>query len=252
MMNYRDSLKNFPILKIQETDSTNNYLNELSRNKILKEFTTVTAYFQTAGRGQRGNGWESEPGENLLFSFIVYPEFLDIRKQFILSRIISLSIKKVLDHYVSDISIKWPNDIYRKDLKICGTLIENEFQGSIWKKSIAGIGININQLEFGKTTRNPVSLRQITGERHEINKILSGVMSCFMFYYEELRKGNTEDVITEYHNSLYRKDGFHLYRDANGEFMARTGRILPEGTLILIDENGNNREYAFKEVEYVL
>ena len=118
-----------PLIYIEETDSTNHYLNDLCNKQDVSELTTVVANYQTLGRGQRGNSWESEKGKNLMFSFVLYPTSLEIRRQFLLSQIISLSIKEELDTYVKDISIKWPNDVYWKERKICGILIENDLMG---------------------------------------------------------------------------------------------------------------------------
>ena len=115
-----------PLIHIIETNSTNNYLQTFCTREKAEELTTVVADFQTSGRGQRGNSWESEPAKNLLFSFVLFPEFLEARRQFLISQIVSLAIKEELDTYTDDISIKWPNDIYWKEKKICGILIEND------------------------------------------------------------------------------------------------------------------------------
>ena len=129
MMHFPES---FPVslVYLEETESTNKYLNDLCNKQCVGELTTITTDFQTSGRGQRGNSWESERGQNLMFSFVLYPTFLKARKQFLLSQIISLAIKEELDTHVSDVSIKWPNDIYWKDKKICGMLIENDLTGT--------------------------------------------------------------------------------------------------------------------------
>ena len=100
-----------PLIHISETNSTNNYLQTLCAQQKVEELTTVVADFQTSGRGQRGNSWESEPLKNLLFSFVLFPDFLEARCQFLISQIISLAIKEELSTYTEDISIKWPNDI---------------------------------------------------------------------------------------------------------------------------------------------
>ena len=118
-----------PLIHISETNSTNNYLQTLCARQKIEELTTVVADFQTSGRGQRGNSWESEPLKNLLFSFVLFPDFLEACCQFLISQIISLAIKEELSTYTEDISIKWPNDIYWKEKKICGILIENDLMG---------------------------------------------------------------------------------------------------------------------------
>lgn len=241
-----------PLIHISETNSTNNYLQAYCSKQNAEEFTTVVADFQTSGRGQRGNSWESEPYKNLLFSFVFFPEFLEARRQFLISQIVALAIKEELDTYTTDISIKWPNDIYWKEKKICGMLIENDLMGRNISQSIAGIGININQEAFHSAAPNPVSLRQITGKQYDIFEILKNIMLRIQSYYAQLRKDDTASITVLYENSLFRKEGLHRYRDDKGEFLARIVCVEPEGRLILEDEMHIRRGYMFKEVEYLM
>lgn len=245
-----------PLIRVEETNSTNNYLQALcagqNTDQKVEEFTTVVADYQTSGRGQRGNSWESEPGENLLFSFVLFPEFMEARRQFLLSQIVSLAIKEELDNYAADISIKWPNDIYWKEKKICGMLIENDLMGRNISQSIAGIGININQEAFYSPAPNPVSLKQITGNQYDIFEILGNIMRRVQSYYKLLRDGDTEMITARYRESLFRKEGMHRYKDPEGEFTARIISVEPEGRLILEDEKQRRRGYMFKEVEYLM
>ena len=164
-----------PLIILPETDSTNNYLTQLcnEQQSAVREFTTVIAERQTAGKGQRGNSWESEDCRNITFSFVLYPTFIEARRQFILSQIVSLSIKEELDQWTEGISIKWPNDIYWNEKKICGILIENDLSGHHIGRSISGIGVNINQDVFRSNAPNPISLKQITGKDHDRYLILA-------------------------------------------------------------------------------
>ena len=145
----------YPLIALDETDSTNRYISQLCNElqESVAKLTTVTAEFQTAGKGQRGNTWEAERGKNLLFSFVLYPTFLEARRQFILSQIVSLSIKEELDRWSDEITIKWPNDIYWRDKKICGILIENDLSGHFIGRCISGVGININQKELSEESK---------------------------------------------------------------------------------------------------
>ena len=120
----------FPLVTLDETASTNQYLSQLCNQlqESVAELTTVTAEFQTAGKGQRGNTWEAEEGKNLLFSFVLYPSFLEARRQFILSQIVSLAIKEELSRWSDEITIKWPNDIIMSGKKVCGILTEMSAQ----------------------------------------------------------------------------------------------------------------------------
>ena len=247
-----------PLLVLMETDSTNRHLTQLcdEQGTDIPEFMTVIAERQTAGKGQRGNSWESEDCKNITFSFVLYPTFIEARQQFILSQIISLSIKEELDEWAEGISIKWPNDIYWNEKKICGILIENDLLGHHIGRSITGIGVNINQEVFRSDAPNPVSLKQITGEDHDRYLILANIMKRIKEYYTLLRtdcSGKTADLInTRYAHSLFRRNGFHRYADANGEFLACLLRVEPDGRFILEDQEGKERGYLFKEVQYIL
>lgn len=247
-----------PLIILPETGSTNSYLTQLcnEQQSAVQEFTTIIAERQIAGKGQRGNSWESEDCRNITFSFVVYPTFVEARRQFILSQIVSLSIKEELDEWTDGISIKWPNDIYWNEKKICGILIENDLSGHQIGRSISGIGVNINQETFRSDAPNPVSLKQITGEDHERYLILANIMKRIKEYYTLLQtdsSGKTADLInTRYAHSLFRRNGFHRYADADGEFLARLLRVEPDGRFILEDHIGKERGYLFKEVQYIL
>jgi len=251
MMRYLDSMK-YNILRLEETDSTNNYLRELLSREKLPEFTVVMTDFQSSGRGQRGNSWESDRGKNLLFSVLLKPDFVSARSQFVVSQITSLAVKEGLDRFAPGFSIKWPNDIYWNEQKICGMLIENDLGGMMLFQSIPGIGVNINQDKFISNAPNPVSLKAITGESQDCEEILADILHRLSVYYDLLRSGDAEVINSRYHDSLFRKRGFHLYADSNGEFSAKIVRIEADGKLILCTEAGEERGYLFKEVHCVL
>lgn len=248
----------FPLIELAETDSTNRYLTELCNQEAdtLPELTTVLAEHQTAGKGQRGNSWESEAGRNLLFSLLLRPTFLEARRQFILSQIVSLAIKEELDTRVEHISIKWPNDIYWQEKKICGILIENDLCGSAIGRCVAGIGLNVNQEQFISDAPNPVSLKQITGREHDRKALLEGILKRLDTYYRRLRQEGygrcLPEISAKYACSLFRREGLHPYEDKDGRFLARLLRVEADGRFVLEDEAGHVREYLFKEVQYVL
>lgn len=249
-------MDNAPLILLDETDSTNRYLTQRCDREMVPEYTTVCADFQTAGKGQRGNHWESERGKNLMFSRVLYPTFLDARCQFVLSQIAALSVKEELDQWTAGISIKWPNDIYWQEKKICGMLIENELSGTSLARSITGIGLNINQETFRSDAPNPVSLKQITGQEHDRSIILQGILMRMRAYYQSLQGPEAEaraaDIYARYDRALFRREGWHLYEDAHGPFKARLLRVEADGRFVLQDENGNERGYLFKEVQYIL
>lgn len=245
MSNEKDMLQ---IIRLEETASTNSYLRGLVEKEPLAEGSVVVADFQTAGRGQKGNSWESERGKNLMFSVILYPHFLPANRQFLISQITALSVKETLDEYIDGIAVKWPNDIYWHDRKICGMLIENDLSGKELRFSVLGIGININQREFRSNAPNPVSLAQITGLEYDRDEILNKFLKRLHERYRDLRRGCEDDIREDYRNALYRGDGFYRYRDSGGAFEARIKEVETTGHLLLELRSGELRRYAFKEV----
>lgn len=239
-------------IHVVATTSTNTTLDELCNRQQMPDLSCVYTDFQSAGRGQRGNSWESENGANLLFSVVFFPDFLEANKQFRLSQVNALALQETLSQYADNITVKWPNDIYWKDRKLCGTLIENDLTGMNLSRSIAGSGVNLNQQQFVSDAPNPVSLSQITGDTYDIDTILQQILERTAYYYEMLKKGKGEEIAERYCAVLYRREGLHPYRDAQGIFRARIIEIQPSGRLILEDENGLLRPYLFKEVACVL
>lgn len=241
--------------KVAETTSTNEYLNQKCQEGKADEFHTVIADRQTAGKGQRGNTWESEPGKNLTFSTVLYPTALEAGKHFMLSVLAASSVLGAMNQYASGFSIKWPNDIYWNDRKIGGILIENELEGKYINRSIIGVGLNLNQREFHSDAPNPVSLCQIVGTEVNRMEILEAIIRRLVTHYHFLEREDPEGTASLryfYRSNLYRRTGFYPYRDAQGTFMAEFQKIGPEGHLYLRDTEGRERRYAFKEVTFIL
>lgn len=239
------------IIRLEETTSTNSYLRGLVGKEPLPEGSVVITEYQTAGRGQVGNTWESEIGKNLMFSVILYPDFLPANRQFLISQIAALSVKETLDEYVDDVKVKWPNDIYWRDRKICGMLIENDLSGRELYCSVLGIGININQQEFLSDAPNPVSLAQITGQEYDRAEVLNKFQKHLYERYIDLIREKEDDIRNDYMAALYRGSGFYPYRDEKGLFEACIKGIELTGHLILELPDGELRRYAFKEVSMV-
>jgi len=237
---------------LEEAESTNLYLKQLAREEYLEEGSMVVADFQTVGRGQMGSTWFSSKGENLLFSLLIYPKDVLAKEQFIISRIASLAVKNTLDQFTDDIRIKWPNDIYWKERKIAGILIENDIEGRCIGNSVIGVGININEQSFPSGLLNPVSLLQITGSVHDRDYILNIFQREFFLLYRDFQQGEVKAIEDEYMLDLYRVNGYYWYEDKNGRFMAEIDDVLPSGHLVLrIMDTNEERKYAFKEVAFV-
>ena len=229
------------IVHIDETDSTNRWLREQGG----EENVVVWADYQTAGRGCGTNHWESERGKNLTFSMLLHPHDVPAQKQFRISRAISLALCKALGQHIGDLSIKWPNDIYWRDGKIGGILIEVTLLGNKVKDCIIGIGLNINQRVFRSDAPNPVSMWQICEQETDCEQLLQEILQAFQEY---MCKSNKD----EYQSMLYRRKGFHPYADKDGAFMAEIIDVEDDGHLLLRDDNGQLRRYAFKEVTFVI
>ncbi len=240
------------IIRLEEVDSTNRYLKQLVREERPEEGSLVIADYQTGGRGQMGNSWYSGRGDNLLFSLLIYPRQLPANESFILSRITSLALKNLLDSFVNDIRIKWPNDIYWKDKKIAGILIENDIQGKEIDNSVIGIGLNVNQQIFPLELANPVSLRQITGTLHDREHLLELFMREFFLLYRDLQEGLVTAIEDEYMLDLYRVNDYYWFEDSNALFKAKIETVLSSGHLVLRTlDSDEERTYAFKEVSFV-
>jgi len=240
-------------LHISETTSTNVLMKELLRNNNLAEGFVVHTDYQSRGKGQGSNSWESAKGKNLLFSLLLRPHHIAIEEHFIISQIVSLGIIDVLrglhPEFKSALTIKWPNDIYWQNKKLGGILIENTLQGKIINVSVIGIGLNINQEKFYSNAPNPVSLEQITGKEYPIEMILEAFTRNILHNYHEM---NPKLIRKKYMENLYRKTAFHTFYANEQSFSARILDIETDGRLMLEDSKGKVTGYYFKEVAFVL
>ena len=232
-------------------------LNDKSTGKVQ----LVTTDYQTHGHGQVNTVWESARGENLLFSFLFRPEHITAGEQFILSEIACLAVAHTLDAYTEGISVKWPNDVYHHDRKICGMLLRHTLSGAQISATLVGIGLNLNQKQFVGDAPNPVSLRQIIGRPVDREEVLNR----FAHHFDRLLRAVTppdsderlaqrQRLHREYLRRLYHRDGAHDYVDtASGEiFSAHIVDVAPTGQLTLRTTDGRLRHYHFKEVRFVV
>ena len=232
----------FKIVHIDETDSTNRWLKDNGEGDMV-----VVASYQTAGKGCGTNSWESERGKNLTFSLLIHPEGIPANRQFHITEAVSVALCELLEGYIyNKVEIKWPNDIYVGDKKLCGILIENRLQGAEIKDCIIGIGLNVNQREFLSDAPNPVSLYQLTGKELDRDELLKAFLENFEQEWQNKTNGS------EYRELLYRKGKDGLYEDKTGRFVAKLTDVLPDGRLLLVDEVGRERTYAFKEVAFIV
>ena len=227
--------------------------NDDARDEKYREGDVVWADFQTAGRGQRGHEWHSRKGENLTFSVVLEPIFLPIPDQFSVSEVVALSLVEMLADYSIEAKIKWTNDIYVGDRKLVGILIEHSLAPKTLRRTIAGIGINVNQTEFDPSIPNPVSMAQLLGRELDAEEVLKCFLTHLQRNYEVLREGGAERLHNRYNALLYRLNEYHTYALPSGEkFKAAIRGTEPSGALKLEDETKKIKDYLFKEVEFII
>jgi BirA family biotin operon repressor/biotin-[acetyl-CoA-carboxylase] ligase len=241
------------LIKLSAVDSTNNFLKNLvSKSEPLPEGTVIMADDQYAGRGQQENTWHAEPGKNLTISILLRPKFLPLDKQFLLNMAVSIALNNVLTTYVSKgVTIKWPNDIYYEDKKFGGVLIENVIIGNAIKTAVIGIGINVNQLNFGPTLNSKAtSLRQILQEDVNLELLLTEICSQIECLYLQLKAGNYTHLRTAYVDKLYQINKPSTYRK-NDEIFEGTITGVADSGLLNIERDGKLIQFNFKEIEFL-
>lgn len=240
------------ILKFKELSSTNNYATNYIKSNKPDSSVLIWADYQTKGKGQMGNAWESEKNTNLTFSIILLTENIAVDCHFLISKAAALSIIALLEQYKLSAEIKWPNDIYINNKKIGGILIENSIQGNTLKNSIVGIGLNVNQKKFSDELPNPTSMFLEKGKKYDLNEVLDNWQVNFTKIYTMLLEKQYKEINKIYFSKLFRKDGFYQYRDSESEFNAHILEVKNNGELYLEKENGDIENYFFKEVEFIL
>ena len=239
------------IICLDTVDSTNTWVSQNEKN--LPSPSIVRCNTQSAGRGQRGNSWESESGKNFTGTVLIHPEDFPASSQFQLSEAIALAIVETISDYGIEAKIKWPNDIYVGDKKICGILVENVITGTKISRSIAGFGLNVNQEKFISDAPNPVSLKQLTGKDYDLDEVSERLAMSIERKLEEIV--NPAQLHADFKKKLWRKDEkFYSFHDrkAGEKIEARIHEVGLDGILTLVTSDGDSRNYAFKEVEFIL
>lgn len=239
------------IVKIEELSSTNVYAAERLAEHP-EEFTAYVAGRQPQGKGQKGSSWESEAGRNLTFSLLLRPTFLPIARQYILSKVVCLALVDLLDEWLNEVKVKWPNDIYVGNQKICGILIENQIRGASLHSSIVGVGLNVNQQVFRSDAPNPVSLSQLTGRSFNLDELLQKLLLRIEQYYLQLPDEQAVVRIdTQFEARMFRLGEWHPFIDENGSFEGKILGVNAIGQLRVLHRGANREEvYHFKEISY--
>ncbi|MGN7514954.1 MAG: biotin--[acetyl-CoA-carboxylase] ligase [Allomuricauda sp.] len=241
--------KHFQLLKLDATDSTNQYLKDLLRSENPLDYTVVVAEKQLNGRGQMGTVWYSESSKNLTFSVLRRFDALSVKHQFVLNIAISMAVYDVLEEFlVPNVKIKWPNDIMSGSKKVCGILIENVLKGERVGQSIIGIGLNVNQTDFENLDKAS-SLKRITGRNFDLDELLQKLLERIWLRLEAIESKTVTQLLPFYEKLLFRKDKPSTFTDGDGEmFMGYIRRVSSSGKLVLELEDRVFKEFDLKQV----
>jgi BirA family biotin operon repressor/biotin-[acetyl-CoA-carboxylase] ligase len=232
--------------------STNDVASQMLVSQTVADGTIIITSHQTAGRGQRGNSWEAAPAQNLTFSLILKPVFLPAAEQFTLNMAIALAIHTFLADFLpeNDLKIKWSNDLYYKDKKLGGILIENSVKKYNLETSVVGIGLNINQSSFGES--KAVSLSSLTGDTFNLEELLRDLSEYLEYYYLKARENGRGNLQELYLKNLYRFQEWHKFQtEAGYVFRGKITDIDASGRLCIENPDGTIQAFGFKEVVFL-
>lgn len=248
----KEKIGNYKIVWEDQLSSTNEYAVEYITENNDFDKTLIGTFKQYSGRGQRTTSWESEEDKNFTVSTLFEPYFVLASEQFHISEVISLGVVDYLSRHIDNVKIKWPNDIYVRDNKIAGILIEHVVKGNSLANSICGIGLNVNQEVFTSDAPNPISMKQITEVDYSLESELELLLKGIDDRYEQLKRGEIEELKRDYMNNLFRRDAYHTYTEGEDVFTARIIDVNDMGQLVLEKRSGEQKTYSFKEVSFVL
>lgn len=245
-----------PFIELQSVDSTNNYALSQIHANMAQPGTCYFAHEQTSGKGQRGKSWATERGMNIILSIVLKPDFLQPFQQFQLSACIAVGTRQFFNKYDNDLlKIKWSNDIYWQDRKLGGILIENIIRskgpgGGNWDWAVVGIGVNINQANFGVELKNPVSLKQITGESFDQIELAKKLCKSIDDFYKRLMTGEANKILEIYNQHLYKKGEMVKLKKDNRIFSGIIKNVTPTGQLTV--QHSVEEQFDFGEIEWMI
>ena len=239
------------IIELDVVDSTNNYAYKLVANQEALDGTVVVAHFQGEGKGQRGNVWSSEPGKNLTFSLVLNPKRVAPSEAFVISKIVSLAICKYIETVIDEyVFIKWPNDIYVGQNKVCGILIENQFKGKNFECAIIGIGLNVNQTNFQNLPR-VTSLFLESKNELDLKSVLNGLLKSIEIFYLRFQREGVSAIHKEYLTNLLFIDEMRRYKTSQGDITGKIVNVLSSGQLEIKTKEGQLFNFDIKQLEFV-
>jgi len=242
-------LQNYKRINLEKVVSTNLHASDLLSGKLISEPTIIVADFQTGGKGQGNNVWESGPVLNLLFSLVVFPLKIKAKEQFYLSKITAIALKETISEHLQAVKIKWPNDILVNKQKISGVLIENTLKADVINSCVIGVGLNVNQTDF---TVPAVSFKSETGKEFDRKVLLDAFLNTFHYWFEILQSRDFAQIDSEYYKSLYGFQEWHWFSWGGVDFEAFIEGVEPDGYLVLKAKDGKIFKFGFREVEFLI
>lgn len=241
---------NGSFIELQSTESTNNYAMGLIKQGLAQHGSACFAHKQTKGKGQRGKQWFSATGENIILSIIIDISPVLLSRQFYFSSAIALGCYNFYKKYaIDDVTVKWPNDIYWRDRKAAGILIENIIKGESWQWAVAGVGMNINQTAFEVEGKKPVSLKQITGKEYDVIA-LAKELQVFLLKSFEMLLSNPEEILKNYNEVLFNKNKIQHFKKGSIVFKGKIEGVTSTGELI-ITTGGITEHFTMGEIEWI-
>lgn len=241
------------LIKLDAIASTNTYLLQLSKEKVLTETTIVIANSQTQGKGQMGTSWYSETGKTLTFSIFKRFEDFKVENQNSISQAVALGVLEALKHFkIPQITIKWPNDIMSYSKKMAGILIENQVKKTKIVSSVVGIGLNVNDINF-KTLPNATSMQSKTKVNYNLNEVFDVLIKKIIQKLELLDAQKLPNVVSDYEDLLFKREKVMVFESAHGElFNGIIKGISKTGKLLVLLENDIIKSFKLKEIKMLL
>lgn len=241
-----------PFTILDETDSSNNYAIAQALNGSAAHGAAFFARHQTAGKGQRGRIWNDEAQKNIALSVLLNMAVMQVQQPFTLIAAAGLAAYDLISKYALDeTKIKWANDIYWRDRKAVGILIENRFAGQKWQWAVAGMGVNVNQTQFDEALqKKAVSLKQITGKDFDCIALAKELCGFLEQRLVQLEKEGAASILQPYNNNLYKRDQSVRVRYVQHIYEVVIRQADENGNLWI--DNGPKPFFSFGEIEWIL
>lgn len=238
-------------IELEQINSTNSHAMQQIQANLAQHGTAYFAYEQTAGRGQHGKTWQTEPKSNIILSVVVDATKIRTANQFFLSMVAALAVYDLLNNFLSNqVSIKWPNDVYINDSKAAGILIENTLKGNKWQWAVIGIGVNINQTVFDASLTNATSLSLATQKTFNAVELAKQLCMCLEKRLQQLLLNQAENLLVQYNQVLFKRNEVVKLKKNNIAFTCIIENVNAQGKLMV--KNGLQDEFDFGEVEWIL